>query len=211
MKVEIDVSEVECGTWYKDEKCKEVERVLRSDPRYAECEVRRTRWEDESKDPFYVLDEKEEESIMLERWEVYALNGSELLSYIDVQRWRNQVSYRMEFVYMLLLLPVLFAVCFAVVGGLFFYFGGDGSFSVLMDLIVLFSVLSLFTVPLDYVLYRHTELRKKNMDLQAVEKDPSFLNALRRVAEAAEVDKYRRKELVKRVKYLEDALAGINS
>jgi hypothetical protein len=188
-----------------------MERVLRSDHRYAECEIRRTRWEDESKDPFYVLDEKEEEIIMLERWEVYALNGSELLSYIDVQRWRNQVSYRMEFVYMLLLLPVLFAVCFALVGGLFFYFGEHGSFSVSMDLVVLCSVLSLFTVPLDYVLYRHTELRKKNMDLQAVEKDPSFLNALRRVAEAAEADKYRRKEFVKRVKYLEDAMAGIDS
>ena len=211
MKIEIDVSEVEWGTWYKDEKCKEVERVLRSDHRYAECEIRRTRWEDESKDPFYVLDEKEEEIIMLERWEVYALNGSELPSYIDVQRWRNQVSYRMEFVYMLLLLPVLFAVCFALVGGFFFYFGEHGSFSVSIDLVVLCGVLSLFTVPLDYVLYRHTELRKKNMDLQAVEKDPSFLNALRRVAEAAEADKYRRKEFVKRVKYLEDAMAGIDS
>ena len=211
MKVEIDVSEVEWGTWYKDEKCKEVERVLRNDPQYAEYEVRRTRWEDESKDPFYVLDEKEEEIIMLERWEVYALSGSEFISYIDVQRWRNQVSNRMGFVYMLLLLPVLFAVGFAAVGGLFFYSGEQGSYSVLIDLIVICSVLSLFTVPLDYLLYRYIESRKKNMDLKAVEKDPSFLNALRRVAKAAEADKYRTKEFVKRVKQLEDAVAGISS
>jgi len=211
VKVEIDVSEVEWGTWYKDEKCKEVERVLRSDPRYAEYEVRRTRWEDESKDPFYILDEKEEEIIMLERWEVYALSGSEFFSYIDVQRWRSQVSNRMGFVYTVLLLPVLFAVGFAAVGGLFFYSGEEWSYSVLIDLIVICSVLSLFTVALCYLLYRHTASRKKNMDLEAAEKDPSFLNALRRVAEAAEAEKYRRKEFVKKVKDLEDALAGINS
>jgi len=117
----------------------------------------------------------------------------------------------MEFVYMLFLLPVLFAVCFAVVGGFFFYFGEHGSFSVSIDLIVLCSVLSLFTVPLDYVLYRYTASRMKNMDLVTERKDPSFLDALRRVAEASEVDKYRKKELVKRVRDLEDALAGIDS
>ncbi len=212
MKVEIDVSEVEWGTWYKDEKCKEVERVLRSDPRYAECEVGRTRWEEKSNDdPFYVLNEKDKEIIILDRWEVYALSGSEFFSYIDVQRWRSQVSNRMGFVYMVLLLPVLFGVGFAAVGGLFFYSGEEWSYSVLIDLIVICSVLSVFTAPLCYLLYRHTASRKKNMDLEAAEKDPSFLNALRRVAEAAEADKYRRKEFVKRVKDLENALAGINS
>lgn len=211
MKVEVDVSEVDWGTWYKDEKCKEVERALRSDPRYAEYEVRRTRWEDESEDPFYVLDEKEEEILMLERWEVYALSGSEFISYVDVQRWRSQTLFRMFFAYGPLLLPGLFAIGCAIVAPFFLYMGDYESLSSSIDWAVRSTAILLFTGPLAYLLYRHTESRKKNMDLRTVEKDPSFLNALRRLAEAAEADKYRRKEFAKRVKDLEDAVAGINS
>ena len=212
MKVEVDVSELEWGELYKDEKCKEVEGILQGNPQYAECEVKRARYEDnQGEDPFYVLDEKEEEILMLERWEVYALSGSEFLSYIGVQRWRSQTSFRMFFAYGPLLLPGLFAIGCALVAPFFLYMGEYESFSFSIDWAARSTAIFLFTGPLAYLLYRHTESRKRNMDLRTVEKDPSFLDALRRLAEAAEADKYRRKEFVKRVKDLEDAVAGINS
>lgn len=44
MKVEIDVSDVEYGLYYKDEKCKEIEKILQNDSKYAECEVKRVQW-----------------------------------------------------------------------------------------------------------------------------------------------------------------------
>ncbi|RDE16239.1 MAG: hypothetical protein C4K47_01940 [Candidatus Thorarchaeota archaeon] len=213
MKVEIDVSELEWGHWYKDEKCKAMERVLQSDPRYAECEVRRARWEKEGiDDPFYVLDKDEREIIMLKKWEVYALGDSDFISYVNLQTKRNRLSDRTTAaVYVLFLLPVGFALSCAIAAAVVQYLGEYESFSILMGLVVLSSALLLFAGPLAYLLHRYTESRMRNMDLEAAGKDTSFVDSLRRVAEAAEADKYKRKELVKRVKQLEDALAGINS
>jgi hypothetical protein len=212
VKVEIDISEVEYGDYYKDEKCKEVERVLRSDPQYAECEVKRARWENKSNnDPFYVLDERGEDIITLDRWEVYALSDSELISYIDIQRTRNRVSNRLELVAMSFTATSAFAPVSLILAVAFLYFGEYGSFSVLANLTVLAGILLFVVGILYYSMRRRTSLLMKNMDLEAVRQDRSFLEMLRRLAETPEADEYTRKELVKRVKHIEDALAGISS
>jgi hypothetical protein len=41
VKVEIDASEVDYGLYYRDEKCKELEKTLQNNPKYTECEVKR--------------------------------------------------------------------------------------------------------------------------------------------------------------------------
>ena len=211
MKVEIDVSEVEYGDYYKDEKCKEVERVLRSDPQYAEYEVKRARWANKSNDdPFYVLDERGEDIITLDRWEVYALSDSELISYIDIQRARNRASDRLETVTMLFAAAVACAVTCPILAYVFLSFGDVASVSVMMNLTVLACILLVFAGGLDYSMHRSTSLRMKSMDLEAVGKDSSFLEMLQRLAETPEADEHTRNELLKRVKHIEDTLAGIN-
>lgn len=212
MKVEIDTSELEYGDYYKDEKCKGVERVLRSDPQYAECEVKRARWEVKSSDdPFYVLDNKGGNIVILDGWEVYALSDSELISYIDVQCMRNRVSSRLELVAMSFIATSAFVPVSLILAVAFLYFGENGLFSVLANLTVLAGILLFLVGILYYSMRRRTSLLMKNMDLEAVRKDRSFLEMLRRLAETPEADERTRKELTKRVKYTEDALAGISS
>lgn len=211
MKVEIDVSEVEYGGYYKDEKCREVEKLLRSDPQYAECEVKRARWEVKiSDDPFYVLDNKGRDIITLDGWEVYALSDSELISYIDVQRMQNRVSSRLELVAMSFIATGAFAPVSLILAVAFLYFGENGLFSVLANLTVLAGILLFVVGILYYSMRRRTSLLMKNVDLEAVRKDRSFLEMLRRLAETPGADERTRKELTKRVKYIEDALAGIS-
>jgi len=70
VKVEIDVSDVEYGMYYRDEKCKEIEKILQNDSKYAECEVKRVQWGDMNTNPFDVLDENEKSIVDIETWEI---------------------------------------------------------------------------------------------------------------------------------------------
>ena len=206
MKVEIDVSDVEYGLYYRDEKCKEIEKILQNDSKYAECEVKRVQWGDMNTNPFDVLDENEESIVDIETWEVSTLSPSKLLSYLEVKQKINPP----------------FSDADTAVYGAFFALG--------ITVIALLGLtitegplmgLEFFTVPV-YILtpilgiisgrtYRKSVLEKKNVDLEAARKDSSFLDILRRLSELPEVDKYTKKKFAKRIKNIEDGLAGRNS
>jgi hypothetical protein len=206
VRVEIDISDVEWGSYYKDEKCKELEKILRSDVQYAECEVKRAHWDDESTDPFHVLDESGEEIVVLERWEVYALSGPELLSYIEVQQKRNQSLNLLE-----TFLDGSFIAIGSMAAGFHIYSFLDQSSSLPMPWSVLLDLLSLFLGILCVLQYRNTAMQKKNADLETARKDPSFLDVLRKLAEIPETENRKKNEFVKRARYVEDTLAGIDS
>jgi hypothetical protein len=206
VKVEIDVSEVEYGLYYKDEKCKELEKTLQSDSRYAECEVKRVQWGDMNTNPFDVIDKNDESVVLLETWEVNALSSSELLSYIEVKQKIDRPLSDAD-------------------GALYGAFGALGITAVGLSISMIFNVpimnLWFLTVPI-FILtpilgvisvwtYRKSTHEKKNADLDAVERDSSFLDILRRLSESPEVDKYSKKKIVERIKNIEDALACINS
>ena len=206
MKVEIDVSDVEYGLYYRDEKCKEIEKILQNDSKYAECEVKRVQWGDMNTNPFDVLDENEESIVDIETWEVSTLSPSKLLSYIEVKQKINPP----------------FSDTDAAVYGTFFALGI--TVMALLGLTITegpLTGLEFFSVPV-YILtpilgiisgrtYRKSVLEKKNADLEAARKDSSFLDILRRLSELPEVDKYTKKKFVKRIKNIEDGLAGRNS
>ena len=206
MKVEIDVSDVEYGQYYRDEKCKEIEKILQNDSKYAECEVKRVQWGDMNTNPFDVLDENEESIVDIETWEVSTLSPSKLLSYLEVKQKINPP----------------FSDADAAVYGAFFALG-----ITVIALLVLtitegpLTGLEFFTVPV-YILtpilgiisgrtYRKSVLEKKNADLEAARKDSSFLDTLRKLSELPEVDKYTKKKFAKRIKNIEGGLAGSNS
>ncbi len=201
MKVEIDVSDVEYGLYYRDEKCKEIEKILQNDSKYAECEVKRVQWGDMNTNPFDVLDEKEESIVDIETWEISTLSPSKLLTYIEVKQKINPP----------------FSDADAAVYGLFFALG----ITVIALLILTITEgaitgLEFLTVPV-YILtpilgiisgrkYRKSVMEKKNADLEAARKDSSFLDILRRLSELPEVDKNTKKKFVKRIKNVEDGL-----
>ena len=118
MKIEIDTSDLEWGTYYRDEKCNELEGVLQSDSRYAECEVKRQHWGHENTDPFHVLDVNKEAIVVLEIGEVDALSGAELITYIEFRQKRYQISNLMEELLLTLFMGVNgIATAFSLFGG----------------------------------------------------------------------------------------------
>lgn len=44
MRVEVDISDLEELDYYIDQKCEELEQVLREDPQFTECRVKRQHW-----------------------------------------------------------------------------------------------------------------------------------------------------------------------
>lgn len=201
MKVEIDVSDVEYGMYYRDEKCKEIEKILQNDSKYAECEVKRVQWGDMNTNPFDVLDENEESIVDIETWEISTLSPSKLLSYLEVKQKINPP----------------FSDTDAAVYGAFFALGI--TVIALLGLTITEGALTgleFFAIPV-YILtpifgiisgrtYRKSVLEKKNADLEAARKDSSFLDILRRLSELPEVEKYTKKKFVKRIKNIEDGL-----
>jgi hypothetical protein len=206
VKVEIDISDVEWGLYYKDEKCKELEKTLQSDSRYAQCEVKRAHWNDESTDPFHVLDESGDEIVVLERWEVFALSGPELISYIEVQQKRNQPLNLLE-----IFLDGAFIAIGSMAAGFHVYSFLDQSSSLPTPWGLLLDILSLLLGILCILKYRSTALQKKNADLEAARKDPSFLDILRKLAEIPKNENPKRSDFVKRLDYAEEKFAGITS
>jgi hypothetical protein len=206
VKVEIDISDVEWGLYYKDEKCKELEKTLQSDSRYAQCEVKRAHWNDESTDPFHVLDESGDEIVVLERWEVFALSGPELISYIEVQQKRNQPLNLLE-----ICLDGAFIAIGSMAAGFHVYSFLYQSSSLPTPWGLLLDILSLLLGILCILKYRSTALQKKNADLEAARKDPSFLDILRKLAEIPKNENPKRSDFVKRLDYAEEKFAGITS
>lgn len=210
MKIEVDPSDLEWGTIYKDEKCKELERVLQSDSKHAGCEVKRVHWGEENTNSFYVFDESGEPIVELERWEVDALNGAELITYIEVQRKRDQFTDWLD----PMLLGLFGAVVFSgVVVSVLEYLLQPSVFSqvwLMIPNLVWVYLLLLLLATLGFLKYRSIEQQKKNIDLEAAKDDPLFCGVLKKLADISETENPSKKDFVKRLEYIEDAFAGIN-
>jgi len=206
LKIEVDSSDLEWGTLYKDEKCKELERVLQSDSRYAEYEVKRVHWGDANTNPFDVLGENEVSIVLLRTWEVSALSPSELLSYIEVkQRIDKPEPETVAMVY-----GAFMALCFTSVVLLILmaFFGS----AIGMDLVaVLIYILTPILGIISFRTYQKSMDEKKNIDLEAARQDRSFIEILQKFTQAPEIDERSRRKIIKRIESLEKELMGIES
>lgn len=210
MNIEIDISDLAWGTYYRDEKCKELERIIQRDSRYAECEVKRVHLDAEPTNPFLVLDESGEEIVMLERWEVSALSDAELITYIEVQRKQSQFSNWLEAV-LLGLSMAPFGV--AIASSVLWYFSEaplSSTAGFMVQNMGWFYLFALLLGILCVLKYRNTEQQKKNVDLEAVRDDPLFHDVLQKLADVSETENPSKKKYVKRLEYIEGALTGIN-
>ncbi len=211
MRVEIDPAELE-GAFYRDEKCREVEESLRQDSRYKECDVRREFCgEDAPCDPFVIRNRHGETIATLHEWEIDALNGYELVSYVAVQHRRNQCSDRLE-------------------SALIRLFLGAVSVTGLLLVISLQMVLMLKPVPpvvpmifltsctltvcsgSVYFLKRKSAIStREEIDIEAARSDPSFLEALRKLAAVSRTASVNTDEHIERLEHIENTMNGIES
>jgi hypothetical protein len=206
VRVEIDVSDVEYGLYYRDEKCKEIEKILQNDLKYTECKVKRVQWGDADTNPFDVLDENEESIVLLEIWEVNTLSPSDLLSYIEVkQKIDRPLSDRDAMLYGAF---GALGMTVVVLLALMIYYGPISGLEFLtIPVFILTPILGIISIRT----YRKSIYEMKSADLEATKKDSSFIEILRRLAQAPKIDEHSRKRIMKRIENLEREVMGIES
>ncbi len=210
MSVEIDISKVKWGSYYRDDRCKEIEAILHDDSNYRECIVERQHYhEDITNDPYVVKDENGKESVILETWQIDALSPSELLSFIKIQQRRDQCVDRTG--------SVAYFVLFAS-----FLLGSTFSLITIVDIVLSYTtnLYNLVSFPVMivsgivyYLKYKNSYLMKRAVDLEAARSDSSFLEALRKLAAVSksEYEFVYNNEHIMRLKHIETALAGVSS
>jgi hypothetical protein len=209
MRVEVEISDLPEGAYFIDKGCVEVEAVLRKDPRYEQCVVKRQHFGgDYTLDPFVIQDLDGEDLTTLNTWEVDALNDSELLSYADVQIRRERHTYSgtlLLFIFSVILLAP-FAAVFSIMT-IILYSSSVGS--VMSDIAIVSSLLLLLSVANYYRRRKDTTSKKRQIDITAARESLSFLDALRRLASLCDIDETEKQEYSKRVQYTESELAGV--
>lgn len=209
MRVEVEASDLAEGAYFIDKGCEELEAVLRRDPRYSECVVKRQHFgEDLESDPFVVQDFDGKDLAMLDTCVVDALNDSELLSIVDVQIRREEHSNSG---------PLLLAiVCVIMLGPSAVLFSILTVFllpvlmgSVISGIAVASSLLVLFSLANYYRGRKNVISKKRNIDLLAAREGVSFLEAIRKLASHSDLCEEEREEYSKRVQYIESELAGV--
>lgn len=180
--------------YYKDQKCKELERILQSDSKYAECQVKRIHWTDDGTDPFDVLDENEESIVILEIWEVNTLSASEILLYIEVKQIHDRpLSDRDTALYGTSIALGLSAGLFAFL--LIFEEAVMNLAFMIVPIFILTPILGIISIRT----YRESIIQKKNADLEAARTNPEFLGMLQRLTYVPEIKKYSKEKLMKRI------------
>ena len=206
MKVEIDVSDVEYGLYYRDEKCKELEKILQNDLKYTECEVKRVQWGDVDTNPFDVLDENEDSIVFLETWEVNTLSPSDLLSYIEVKQKIDRPLSDAD----AMLYGAFGALCLTVVvllALMIFYGPISGLDFLTIPVFILTPILGILSIRT----YRKSIHERMSADLEATKRDSSFIEILRKLTQAPEIDESNRRKIMKRIETLVREVMGIES
>lgn len=211
MRVEIDPAELE-GAFYKDETCREIEESLRQDSRYNECNVRREFCgEDAPCDPFVIRNRHGETIATLHEWEIDALNGYELVSYVAVQHRRNQCSDRLESALFRLFLGGVSVIGLLLVISLQMVLMLRPVPPVVPGIFLTSSTLTVFSGSIYFLKRRSAISTRREIDLDAARNDPSFLEALRKLAAVSKTASVNTGEHIERLEHIENAMNGIKS
>ena len=183
MRDEIESSDVKYNAFYRDERCKELEEILKDDPKFRECTVERLYFDDEDleSDPYIIKDAEGKEIFMLEKWQSDALNPSELLSYLSVQRGRDLcVDWSEHAAFNLFRISFLVGLMFSIVS-FAFYLDAYGLYLMGGIHIVAYSIMSCSAI-FYFLKHKQSNLKKHEIDMKEVESNPSFLEALQKLA-----------------------------
>lgn len=181
--VRVDLADIEELAEYQDKSCQELEGILTKDSRYEGSIVKRVRMEKtapELKDPFDIQTPDGEHMVWLYEWEMETLDEPEILSYLEVQRKKEQLLDTHLF-RELGSFVVIFIGGIVVVIDVIFIFAGMAAQTAInffpIALLVLFSGLIL-----EFVSRRRRRGSEKKLDIDSAKEDSVFLNALRKLA-----------------------------
>ena len=211
MSDEIEGSNVKYNAFYRDDSCKELEEILREDSKFRENIVEREHYGDVDfdNDPYIIKDAEGKEIFMLEKWELDALNPSELRSYLNVQQKRSLcVDWSERAAYNLFVVSVLVGIMFSIVSFAFYL---DVNYLRLMGGILIVTYSIMFGSAILYFLkHKKSNLKKHEIDLKEAESNPSFLKALQKLAAVPKLayDFVYNEEHIERLEHIESVKAG---
>lgn len=208
LRVEVDISDLDFGTYYRDDKSEGLEKHLRNDSKYAECMVKREYWDDDTDhNPYVIIDTDGNIMISLEKWEVDALNGPEIISFIEVQRRRDDCSDRLELASL-----VIFAGSSLFTIGMFPFlfpvFVSDTTPTPVSWLFLAPTIICLISGAVYYIRRKKTHSKMMHIDLDAAREDSTFLEALRKLSAVSDSEYVDKNEYVTRLEVLENLLKG---
>lgn len=204
MTVEIDISDIPYYAYYRDERSKRVEAILRDHNEYAGHEAKRYRTEgDPSLDPYFILDRNENYFLRMYTAEIDALDDSELLSYLIVVFEDIQKENLAEMIYVagagalavFISLTITFQIAMPGIQERL----GPG-YALLMLLSLCFAML--FGV-LGYRESRAYARRRKQHVAMTVNKHPLFFQAMRKLMSLTDISESERKNHLKRIQKIE--------
>ena len=215
MSIEVDGSGIKDGAFYRDKKCKELEEILSNDLKFREYKVEREHLEENlDNDPYIVKDTEGKEIFMLEKWQIDALNPSELLSYLNVEQKRNPCDWSdwsERAAFNLFAVSFLVGIMFSIVSFAFYL---DANYLKLMGgiHIVAYSIM-IGSAILYFLKHKKSNLKKHEIDLKEAESNPSFLEALQKLAAVPKsaYDFVYNEEHNERLEHIETAMARTNS
>ncbi len=203
LTVEVDASDLPDLTYYRDERCQDIEGMLRETSEYTDCVVKRCHQPSEFQeygDPFAIQDSEEEILAWIYEWEVNALNKPELIALIGVRSERGKISDSA--------IPLQFGGGFAVFFGICMV-GAQLILSLMGNAppVEIFFVPGVLLVFIGLIVFfvgsRRDRGRKKELDIETAKSDPSFLSALRKLASIADTEYKDAGEFAERLRKVE--------
>jgi hypothetical protein len=203
----MDLADIADNTYYQDKFCKEIETILAKDSRFEGCRVKRLRLHEsapELKDPFDILTSEGKHVVWFYEWELEILGDSEIPSYLEVQKKREQnldahISWDLSSWVVMFIGFVAFLVD---VGLMFLDLATQTAF---IFFPITMSVL-LFGLVLNFMSKTRRRVSEKKLDIDSAKGDPLFLRALRKLSVLSESGIKELEEYSERLEKVEKAI-----
>jgi hypothetical protein len=206
--VEIDISDIPLETFYTDERCKRIERIIQSKEKFKDFRVKRLRREeDPSLDIYIMMDATENFWVWMNEWEVDALNDSEILSYITVTKETSQRTNPTESWSFILM---CFSMSLFLVFPLIIVFVPEFPMYDFIFGIMVISLIASIVFGLNFKRkndeYKQSE---REFEMEIMEQHPLFVESLRKFATLQDITDSQREEYLERIQEIESKMADI--
>ena len=204
MTIEIDISDIPLGTFYTDERCKRIERIIQSKGEYSEFRAKRSRKEENpTLDIYIIMDATENFWVWMHEWEVDALSDSEILEYITVTKETSQRSDLTENWGILMSLFIAISLVFPFIIILVPDFPIFDFIIGIMVLSFIGSVVSGVIFKMKYDEYKESE---RKFEIEMMKLYPLFVESIRKFAALSDITEVQSENYRKRLQEIESKL-----
>lgn len=206
MTVEIDVLDIPFGSFYTDERCKRVERIIQRKEEYAEFRVKRYRGEeDPTLDTYVIMDVTENFWVWMYEWEVDALSDSEILSYVTVTK---ETSQRPDPTQNLMIVTSLFAALFLSFIIIVAFVPEFPVNDIIIGIALVSLVASLISGWIFKVRHEAHMQNEREFEIEIMRSHPLFLEAIRKFAALQDINESNRERYLKRIQEIESGMTS---